>query len=124
MEAPHVHAMALELLKDHLKGKKRALDIGSGSGYFTVLMQKMMGDGGFVYGMEHIEDLITTAKANISKTHANLIDDGKIVLREGDGRKGLFEFAPYDAIMYGGSTKKVPRIMDQLAVGGRMVSDS
>jgi protein-L-isoaspartate O-methyltransferase len=34
--------MALELLKDHLKGKNRALDIGSGSGYFTTLMAKLM----------------------------------------------------------------------------------
>ena len=113
--------MALELLKDHLKGKNRALDIGSGSGYFTVLMSKLMGDQGFVYGMEHIPELVTQAKANVTKNHTQLLDDGKIVFREGDGRKGLFEFAPYNAIMYGGSTKKVPRIMDQIAVGGRMV---
>jgi len=38
ISAPHMDAMCLELLKDHLVGKKRSLDIGSGSGYFTVLM--------------------------------------------------------------------------------------
>jgi protein-L-isoaspartate O-methyltransferase len=34
----------------------------------------------------------------------------------------LKEFAPYDAIMFGGSVKKFPRIMDQMAIGGRMVT--
>jgi len=38
ISAPHMDAMCLELLKDHLVGKNRSLDIGSGSGYFTVLM--------------------------------------------------------------------------------------
>jgi protein-L-isoaspartate(D-aspartate) O-methyltransferase len=33
-----MHAMILELLKNHLKDGKRALDVGSGSGYFTTLM--------------------------------------------------------------------------------------
>ena len=46
-------AMCLELLKESLVGKKRALDIGSGSGYFTTLMAKTM-ENGFVYGVDHI----------------------------------------------------------------------
>jgi len=40
-----------------LKGKKRALDIGSGSGYFTTLMAKLM-DNGFVYGIDHVHELV------------------------------------------------------------------
>jgi protein-L-isoaspartate O-methyltransferase len=45
-----------ELLKDHLVGKKRALDIGSGSGYFATLMSKLM-NGGFVYAIDHIKEI-------------------------------------------------------------------
>ena len=43
------------MFKDHLKGKSRALDVGSGSGYFTTLMANMMEGSGFVYGVEHIK---------------------------------------------------------------------
>ena len=50
-------AMILELLKQHLVGKKRALDIGSGSGYFTTCMAKVL-ENGFVYGVEHIKELV------------------------------------------------------------------
>lgn len=33
ISAPHMHAYALEYLKDYLKPGGRALDIGAGSGY-------------------------------------------------------------------------------------------
>ena len=33
ISAPRIHAMALELLKDHLTEGKRVLDVGCGSGY-------------------------------------------------------------------------------------------
>ena len=36
ISAPHMHAYALELLKDKLQGAKRCLDVGSGSGYLTL----------------------------------------------------------------------------------------
>ena len=51
-------------MKDNLIGKTRALDVGSGSGYFTTLMSKMMGNG-FVYGVEHIKELSNTAVKNM-----------------------------------------------------------
>jgi protein-L-isoaspartate(D-aspartate) O-methyltransferase len=71
MEAPHIHAISLELLKDHLKGKNRALDVGSGSGYFTTLMAKLMAEG-FVYGVDHIPELVTLAKKNVGKNNSKL----------------------------------------------------
>lgn len=36
ISAPHMHAYALELLKDKLQGAKSCLDVGSGSGYLTL----------------------------------------------------------------------------------------
>ena len=38
ISAPHIHALILELLKDHLKNGSSFLDIGSGSGYLTICM--------------------------------------------------------------------------------------
>jgi len=43
------------------------------------------------------------------KKHSNLLDDGKIILSECDGRKGLGEHHPFDIINVGGSTNKIPR---------------
>lgn len=46
ISAPHMHAYALELLKDHLIPSGKALDVGSGSGYLTACMAIMMGETG------------------------------------------------------------------------------
>jgi protein-L-isoaspartate(D-aspartate) O-methyltransferase len=46
ISAPHMHAHALELLKDKLMHGDRALDVGSGSGYLTACMAIMLGEKG------------------------------------------------------------------------------
>jgi len=40
INAPHIHALILELLKDYLEFRSLAFDIGSGSGYLTICMFK------------------------------------------------------------------------------------
>lgn len=49
ISAPHMHAHALELLKEKLENGTRALDVGSGSGYLTACMALMMGEKGYVH---------------------------------------------------------------------------
>lgn len=46
ISAPHMHAHALELLKNQLANGTKALDVGSGSGYLTACMAKVMGTKG------------------------------------------------------------------------------
>lgn len=46
ISAPHMHAHALELLKNNLINGDRALDVGSGSGYLTACMAMILGDKG------------------------------------------------------------------------------
>lgn len=46
ISAPHMHAHALELLREHLVPGERALDVGSGSGYLTACMAVMLGENG------------------------------------------------------------------------------
>jgi protein-L-isoaspartate(D-aspartate) O-methyltransferase len=88
----------------------------------TVAFSKMMDDQGLVIGVEHISELYTKGKENISKSHLNLINEGKIILKESDGRLGYEEFAPYDAIHVGAATEKVPKaLLDQLKPGGRLM---
>lgn len=57
-----------ELLKDHLKKGKRALDVGSGSGYLTLAFAKMMEQPDAVaYGIEHISNLVKESIVNLEK---------------------------------------------------------
>lgn len=41
ISAPHMHAYALEHLQKHLLNAKKALDVGSGTGYLTAAMSLM-----------------------------------------------------------------------------------
>ena len=122
ISAPHMHAYCLELLKDHLKIGGKALDVGFGSGYLTVAMSKMMEDKGTAVGIEHIKELCDFANKNIGKHHKNLLDTKKVILINGDGRKGCPEYGPYDCIHVGAAAENLPQpLIDQLKNGGRLV---
>ena len=84
------HAHALEILSDHLSEGKRALDVGSGSGYLTACMAIMVGASGKAVGIDHIPELVNKSMDNIRKDHklANLMLSGQLSLVTGDGRKG------------------------------------
>ena len=82
----------------------------------------MMEDKGTVIGVEHINELYKKSIENLSKSHKKLIDDGIIILIEGDGRKGYQEYAPYDCIHVGAACEKVPKsLVEQLKPGGRIM---
>ncbi|OZC07945.1 protein-L-isoaspartate O-methyltransferase [Onchocerca flexuosa] len=121
ISAPHMHAAALERLKDHLTEGDKALDIGSGSGYLTTCMAYMVGATGKVVGVEHIRQLVDLSISNIKKNHASLLE-GRILIVEGDGRRGFPQYAPYNAIHVGAAAPNVPdELLNQLAPGGRML---
>jgi len=123
ISAPHMHAYALEYLKDHLQNGKRALDVGSGSGYLTVCFAKMMTDPtAKTYGVEHISQIVELSLENINKNHNDYITDGRVNIFEVDGRKGLSAYAPYDVIHVGAATEEIPKeLIEQLAKGGRLL---
>ncbi|ETN70389.1 protein-L-isoaspartate O-methyltransferase [Necator americanus] len=122
ISAPHMHAAALEYLKNHLVDGAYALDVGSGSGYLTVCMALMIGNNGKVVGIDHIPELVELAKTNTMKHHADLINNGQVRFVEGDGRKGYPMDRKYDAIHVGAAAETIPQpLIDQLAEGGRML---
>ncbi|CAH1401144.1 unnamed protein product [Nezara viridula] len=122
INAPHMHAMVLELLKDHLAPGASALDVGSGSGYLTACMALMVGPTGLVVGIDHIAHLVQLAQRNILNGNSFLLGWDSIIFRTADGRLGYPENAPYDAIHVGAATQNVPSILlEQLAPGGRLV---
>jgi len=123
ISAPHMHAHALELLRDHLRPGMRALDVGSGSGYLTACMALMVGDQGVAVGIDHIPDLVELSRSNLQKDgKESLLQSGQVRLVAGDGRKGVPDSGPYNAIHVGAAAPELPQdLVDQLAPGGRMV---
>ncbi|GFG39839.1 hypothetical protein Cfor_08819 [Coptotermes formosanus] len=80
ISAPHMHAHALELLKDHLKEGERALDVGSGSGYLTVCMALMVGETGMAVGIDHIPELVDFSRSNVQRDKPTLLESNRLKL--------------------------------------------
>jgi protein-L-isoaspartate(D-aspartate) O-methyltransferase len=119
-----MHAHTLRLLEDYLKPGIKVLDVGSGSGYLTLCLAKMIGSGS-VFGLDHIEELINIAIENINNSNPELVNGENISIRmvHGDGRNGLPEFAPFDVIHVGASTPEIPKaLINQLAFGGVIIA--
>jgi protein-L-isoaspartate(D-aspartate) O-methyltransferase len=93
---------------------EKVLEVGTGSGYQAAVLAELGAD---VYSIEIVEPLAT-------RTHELLARMGytKLHLRIGDGYRGWPEAAPFDAIIVTAAPEKIPQpLIDQLAVGGRLV---
>ena len=113
---PTVIAQMLQLINPTTGGKY--LEIGTGSGYVTALLGKIVGKSGKVIGLERIQLLAEQARENLA--HYPEIENVAIFFK--DGSKGFVEEAPYDGIYVGAAYGQVPEaLMDQLKVGGKLV---
>ncbi|XP_042009932.1 protein-L-isoaspartate O-methyltransferase 1-like isoform X2 [Salvia splendens] len=123
ISAPHMHAMCLELLENHLKPGMCALDVGSGTGYLTACLAVMVGPEGHAVGVEHIPELVESSIKSIQKSAAApLLKEGSLSIHAADGRQGWPEHAPYDAIHVGAAALEIPpALIEQLKPGGRLV---
>jgi protein-L-isoaspartate(D-aspartate) O-methyltransferase len=109
---PSIHARYLEILA--FKGSERVLEIGTGSGYQTVLLSHLVAQ---VFTIERIAALFTSAREAINRAGAT-----NVSMLLGDGTVGWREYAPYDAILVSAGGPSVPQaLVDQLAEGGRML---
>ena len=109
---PWVQARYLELLA--LKGRERALEIGTGSGYQTALLA-LLCDA--VFSVERLPGLAQQARAALERTGIR-----NVTVLVGDGTLGWRPFAPYDAILVAAASPEVPGpLVEQLGPGGRMV---
>jgi protein-L-isoaspartate(D-aspartate) O-methyltransferase len=109
---PSTHARYLELLA--LTGKERVLEIGTGSGYQTVLLSHLASQ---VFSIERVGTLVTQARDAIRAAGAT-----NVSLLAGDGTLGWRDYAPYDAILVTAGSPTVPTpLAEQLAEGGRLL---
>lgn len=90
----------------------RVLEVGAGSGYAAAVMAEM---GAHVWGVEQDTELAERARGAVA-------DWPQVTIVHGDGRKGLVDQAPFDAISVAAAADEVPTaLLDQLADGGRLV---
>lgn len=109
---PSIHARYLEVLG--LKGHERVLEVGTGSGYQTVLLSHLVAQ---VFTIERIAALYTMARDAIKVAGAS-----NVSMLLGDGTVGWREYAPYDAILVSAGGPGIPpSLVEQLANGGRML---
>lgn len=132
---PLVVAFMLELLD--LREGEKVLEIGTGSGWQTVLLasgtcsefsahethEEGICINPHVVSIERIPELRMKAERNIQKTAG--IARGDIVLIEGDGTRGYEKYAPYDKIIAAAACDQIPASWkEQLKIGGRIVAPS
>ena len=109
---PYMVALMTESLE--LKGNEKVLEIGTGSGYQSAVLAELCEK---VYSVERIKSLAVKARDRLySLGYLN------IAIQIFDGTYGWIEHAPYDAIIVTAGAPDIPKsLIDQLAVGGRMV---
>jgi protein-L-isoaspartate(D-aspartate) O-methyltransferase len=109
---PSVHAKYLELLG--LTGNERVLEVGTGTGYQTVLISHLAAQ---VFSIERVPALYDKARDILRQ-----LDVRNVSLSLGDGTIGWREYAPYDAILVSAGAPDVPQpLLDQLADGGKLL---
>ena len=109
---PYTVAMMTESVK--LNGKEKVLEIGTGCGYQTAILLEIVKQ---VYSVERIKKFVVKARVNLEKLGYTGFD-----IKNGDGTLGWPDHEPYDAIIVAAGSPEVPQsLMDQLAVGGRLV---
>lgn len=92
----------------------KVLEVGTGCGYQATVLARLARE---VYSIERLAPLLTKARKHLREVRAM-----NVRLRHGDGHLGMAEVAPFDAIVMAAAATHVPEaLLEQLAVGGRMV---
>jgi protein-L-isoaspartate(D-aspartate) O-methyltransferase len=109
---PYMVALMTEALL--LTGKERVLEIGTGSGYQTAILAELSEK---VFSIERIRPLALRARKLLYE-----LGYFNIEIKIFDGTFGWAEESPFDAIMVTAGSPDIPQpLIDQLAVGGRLV---
>ena len=110
---PYIVALMTELLE--LREGDKVLEIGTGSGYQAAILTEISGID--VYTIEIIPELAEGVRQRLEN-----LGYSDIHCKQGDGYYGWPEHGPFDAIIVTAAPDHVPQpLVDQLAVGGRMV---
>jgi protein-L-isoaspartate(D-aspartate) O-methyltransferase len=109
---PYIVALMTQVLE--LERGDSVLEIGTGSGYQAAVLAVLTDE---VYSIEILEPLGLSARETLDR-----LGYDHVHTRIGDGYRGWPDHAPFDAIIVTAAPDHVPQpLIDQLAIGGRMV---
>ncbi|MCX7834816.1 MAG: protein-L-isoaspartate(D-aspartate) O-methyltransferase [bacterium] len=109
---PYIVAYMLEKLE--LQPNHKVLEVGSGSGYVVALLSQIVKE---VHGVEIIAELV-----NRSKFTLQTLGYQNAYIHLGNGRNGLPQFAPFDAILISAASADLPSALtEQLRIGGHII---
>jgi protein-L-isoaspartate(D-aspartate) O-methyltransferase len=110
---PYIVAVMTEAAR--VQPGARVLEIGTGSGYQAAVLSLLAGQ---VLSIEVVEPLAEAAAARLES-----LGYRNVTVRAGDGYRGWPERAPFDAILVTAAPPEIPPpLLDQLAIGGRLVA--
>jgi protein-L-isoaspartate(D-aspartate) O-methyltransferase len=109
---PYMVALITEALL--LSGKEKVLEIGTGSGYQTAILAELSEK---VFSIERIRSLAIRARKLLYE-----LGYFNVEIKIFDGTFGWMEESPFDAIIVTAGSPDIPQpLIDQLAMGGRLV---
>jgi len=112
ISAPRVVALMTQALA--LAGDERVLEVGTGSAYQAAVLSRL---AAAVVSVERVPRLAARARTALDRMGV-----ANVVVHLGDGTRGRPQDGPFDAIVITAGGPEVPRpLLDQLAVGGRLV---
>ena len=113
LSQPYIVARMTELL---LAGGplQRVLEIGTGSGYQTAVLARLVGE---VYSVERIKPLLSQARRRLRQLRLR-----NVHMQHADGSLGWADRGPFDGILAAAAPETIPgELLEQLAPGGRLV---
>lgn len=111
---PYIVARMTEALLGEGEAPKKVLEVGTGSGYQTAILARLVEQ---VYSVERIDALMQQARSRFQELELR-----NIRLKHSDGNWGWDDYGPYDGIIVTAAPPQVPKpLYDQLAPGGRLV---
>ena len=96
---------------------EKVLEVGTGSGYQSAIIAKIIGDEGKVITTEVVPELVHFARENLKKAKI-----GNVKVYEDDGSKGMKDEAPFDKIIITAACREFPKpLLEQLKPNGIIV---
>ena len=109
---PYIVARMTELLLE--VEPRKVLEVGTGSGYQAAILSSLVDK---VYSTERIDTLASQARQRFRK-----LGYRNVRVQHSDGTWGWPQFEPFDAIIVTAGGEEIPKsLLEQLAVGGRLV---
>lgn len=111
---PYIVARMTELLMAGMPEKGKVLEIGTGCGYQTAILARLVAH---VYSIERISPLLEKTKVRLRE-----LKIANITLKCADGSHGWSQHAPFDGIIVTAAAPVVPEaLLKQLADHGTLV---